>query len=133
MAVDQRTAIAPEQSLFEVAIQQFNIASEVIGLDDGLPSSLGCGTWGGNITTENVNARHFVNLTWVSRTITPTPADPEEDPRSNVLFDNRQARRWLGVRPLPVGSRKVLEPEHRVSGEVVDGLHGTCRFILQEE
>jgi len=26
---------------------------------------------GGNITTENVNARHFVNLTWVSRPIEP--------------------------------------------------------------
>ncbi|MGR8979547.1 MAG: aldehyde dehydrogenase family protein [Gammaproteobacteria bacterium] len=40
---------------------------------NGLPYtlSLSCGTWGGNITTENVNARHFVNLTWVSR---PIPA-----------------------------------------------------------
>lgn len=33
--------------------------------------SLSCGTWGGNITTENVNARHFVNLTWVSRPVQP--------------------------------------------------------------
>ena len=33
--------------------------------------SLSCGTWGGNITTENVNARHFVNLTWVCRPIPP--------------------------------------------------------------
>jgi len=40
---------------------------------NGLPFtlSLSCGTWGGNITTENVNARHFVNLTWVSRPIPP--------------------------------------------------------------
>ena len=47
---------------------------------NGLPFtlSLSCGTWGGNITTENVNARHFVNLTWVSRTIEPRPADPEQ-------------------------------------------------------
>ncbi len=38
---------------------------------NGLPFtlSLSCGTWGGNITTENVNARHFVNLTWVSRIV----------------------------------------------------------------
>ena len=36
-----------------------------------MTASLGCGTWGGNITTENVNARHFVNLTWVSRPIEP--------------------------------------------------------------
>jgi sulfoacetaldehyde dehydrogenase len=40
---------------------------------NGLPFtlSLSCGTWGGTITTENINARHFVNLTWVSR---PIPA-----------------------------------------------------------
>jgi sulfoacetaldehyde dehydrogenase len=40
---------------------------------NGLPFtlSLSCGTWGGNITAENVNARHFVNLTWVSRPVEP--------------------------------------------------------------
>jgi sulfoacetaldehyde dehydrogenase len=47
---------------------------------NGLPFtlSLSCGTWGGNITTENVNARHFVNLTWVSRPITPRAANPTD-------------------------------------------------------
>ena len=47
---------------------------------NGLPFtlSLSCGTWGGNITTENVNARHFVNLTWVSRPIAPKPVSEEE-------------------------------------------------------
>jgi sulfoacetaldehyde dehydrogenase len=47
---------------------------------NGLPFtlSLSCGTWGGNITTENVNARHFVNLTWVSRPITPHPVSEDE-------------------------------------------------------
>ncbi|MGZ8200825.1 MAG: aldehyde dehydrogenase family protein [Methylosarcina sp.] len=32
---------------------------------NGMPYtlSLSCGTWGGNITTENVNARHMINLT----------------------------------------------------------------------
>ncbi len=44
---------------------------------NGLPFtlSLGCGTWGGTITTENINARHFVNLTWVSRPIPPRVID----------------------------------------------------------
>jgi acyl-CoA reductase-like NAD-dependent aldehyde dehydrogenase len=47
---------------------------------NGLPFtlSLSCGTWGGNITTENVNARHFINLTWVSRPINARPVDEEE-------------------------------------------------------
>lgn len=46
---------------------------------NGLPFtlSLSCGTWGGNITTENVNARHFVNLTWVSRPVTPREISEE--------------------------------------------------------
>ena len=47
---------------------------------NGLPFtlSLSCGTWGGNITTENINARHFVNLTWVSRPITKPPVTEED-------------------------------------------------------
>jgi sulfoacetaldehyde dehydrogenase len=46
---------------------------------NGLPFtlSLSCGTWGGNITTENVNARHFVNLTWVSRPVAPKTISEE--------------------------------------------------------
>jgi sulfoacetaldehyde dehydrogenase len=39
--------------------------------------SLSCGTWGGNITTENVNARHFINVTWVSRPVEPAPVSEE--------------------------------------------------------
>ena len=28
--------------------------------------SLGCGTWAGNTTTDNINWRHFLNYTWLS-------------------------------------------------------------------
>lgn len=47
---------------------------------NGMPmtSSLGCGTWGGNIVSENIALKHYMNTTWVSR---PIPADmpsPEE-------------------------------------------------------
>jgi sulfoacetaldehyde dehydrogenase len=46
---------------------------------NGLPYtlSLSCSTWGGNITTENVNARHLVNLTWVSRPVPPRAISEE--------------------------------------------------------
>lgn len=46
---------------------------------NGLPYtlSLSCGTWGGNITTENVNAKHLINLTWVSRPIAARPIDEQ--------------------------------------------------------
>jgi len=50
---------------------------------NGMPYtlSLSCGTWGGNVTTENVNARHMINLTWVSRPIKPRVLD------ENQLFE----------------------------------------------
>ncbi len=46
---------------------------------NGMPYtlSLACGSWGGNITTENVSARNFVNLTWVSRPLQPRAITPE--------------------------------------------------------
>jgi sulfoacetaldehyde dehydrogenase len=47
---------------------------------NGLPftMSLGCGTWGGNITADNLTARHFVNLTSVSRPIAPRMISREQ-------------------------------------------------------
>ncbi len=44
---------------------------------NGLPYtlSLSCGSWGGNITTENINARHMINITWVSRPLKPRKLD----------------------------------------------------------
>jgi len=49
---------------------------------NGMPmtSSLGCGTWGGNIINENVNLKHYMNVTWVSRPI------PEDRPTEEELF-----------------------------------------------
>lgn len=47
---------------------------------NGMPSTvtLGCGTWGGNSTTENINYRHCLNITWVSEPITPVKPTDEE-------------------------------------------------------
>ncbi|MCD8330723.1 MAG: aldehyde dehydrogenase family protein [Lachnospiraceae bacterium] len=38
-------------------------------MNNGMPmtSSIGCGTWGGNATSENVHLHHYMNVTWVSR------------------------------------------------------------------
>jgi sulfoacetaldehyde dehydrogenase len=49
---------------------------------NGMPFSLtlGCGTWGGNIASENITWKHFINTTWVSLPI--APVIPDED----VLF-----------------------------------------------
>jgi sulfoacetaldehyde dehydrogenase len=46
---------------------------------NGMPSTvtLGCGSWGGNSTTENINYRHFINVTWLSEPI--ERKKPEDD------------------------------------------------------
>ena len=46
--------------------------------NNGMPmtSSLGCGTWGGNIVSENVHLKHYLNTTWVSVPIKDRPAHP---------------------------------------------------------
>jgi len=55
---------------------------------NGLPYtlSLSCGSWGGNITTENINVRHFLNLTWVSRPVAPHAVTAEQ------IFDAHWAK-----------------------------------------
>jgi sulfoacetaldehyde dehydrogenase len=48
--------------------------------DNGLPFSLsmGCGTWGGNNFSDNMNYRHYLNITRVSRPITETVPGEDE-------------------------------------------------------
>ncbi len=48
--------------------------------DNGMPFSmtLGCGTWGGNITSENITWKHFLNYTWVAKPIDPVIPNEEE-------------------------------------------------------
>ncbi|MBI9087013.1 MAG: aldehyde dehydrogenase family protein [Desulfobacterales bacterium] len=41
-------------------------------------TTLGCGSWGGNATTENVHYKQFLNVTWVNEPITPCEPTPEE-------------------------------------------------------
>lgn len=50
--------------------------------NNGMPmtSSLGCGTWGGNVISENVNLKHYMNTTWVSVPI------KEDKPSDQELF-----------------------------------------------
>lgn len=40
--------------------------------------SLGCGTWGGNIVSENVTQKHYMNITWVAEPIDRKAASEEE-------------------------------------------------------
>lgn len=54
---------------------------------NGMPftMSLGCGTWGNNISSDNITWKHMVNYTWVSE---PTPPNnPDEDKIFKALWD----------------------------------------------
>ena len=47
--------------------------------NNGMPFTLtlGCGTWGGNITSENISLKHYMNVTWVAKPIDPVVPDEE--------------------------------------------------------
>jgi sulfoacetaldehyde dehydrogenase len=65
-----------------IMVRQPNSKANAGAFTNGMPmtSSMGCGTWGGNITSENVSLKHYLNTTWVSRTI------PEDRPTDEELF-----------------------------------------------
>jgi acyl-CoA reductase-like NAD-dependent aldehyde dehydrogenase len=63
-------------------VRQIQSRSNAGTFTNGMPmtSSMGCGTWGGNITNENISLKHYMNVTWVSRPI------PEDKPSERELF-----------------------------------------------
>ena len=65
-----------------IMVRQVQSSSNAGTFTNGMPmtSSMGCGTWGGNITNENISLKHYMNVTWVSRPI------PEECPSEAELF-----------------------------------------------
>lgn len=63
-----------------IVVNQPQAAANGGAFFNGMPStvSLGCGTWGGNITTENISFKHFLNVTWLSEYLEPKrPSDDE--------------------------------------------------------
>jgi len=75
-----RLALAAPVS--RIMVRQVQSRSNAGTFTNGMPmtSSMGCGTWGGNITNENIALRHYMNVTWVSRPI------PEDRPSDEELF-----------------------------------------------
>lgn len=63
-----------------VMVNQATSAANTGNWNNGMPftSSLGCGTWGGNIASENITYKHFMNTTWISYPIEEhVPTDDE--------------------------------------------------------
>ncbi len=76
---DRIEQLATKVRVSRVMVRQPQCYANSGNYDNGMPFSmtLGCGTWGGNITTENVHWRHFLNVTWVAMPIEPVVPDEE--------------------------------------------------------
>jgi sulfoacetaldehyde dehydrogenase len=77
--IDQLARTAPVSRMM---VRQPQSKANAGAFNNGMPmtSSLGCGTWGGNITNENISLHHYMNTTWVSRPIA------EDRPPEKELF-----------------------------------------------
>lgn len=73
-----------------IMVRQPQSKANAGAFNNGMPmtSSLGCGTWGGNIVSENVNLKHYMNTTWVSRPIA------EDRPSDEELFGEFYNPEW---------------------------------------
>jgi sulfoacetaldehyde dehydrogenase len=65
-----------------VIVDQAHCIATGGSFDNGLPFSLsmGCGTWGRNTFSDNMNYRHYLNITRISRPI------PERVPTEQDIF-----------------------------------------------
>lgn len=80
--------LAEEIDVVRVLVNQAHTFGNGGGFDNGLnfTLSMGCGTWGGNSISENLNYRHFINITHLSTVI------PEDKPSEQDLFGAYWAR-----------------------------------------
>ena len=69
-----------ELPVSRVIVNQIHCYATGGSFDNGLPFSLsmGCGTWGRNNFSDNMNYRHYLNITRISRKIAPREPDLEE-------------------------------------------------------
>ncbi|MCE8028663.1 aldehyde dehydrogenase family protein [Halomonas daqingensis] len=71
-----------EMPVCRVIVNQAHAFANGGNFDNGLPFSLsmGCGTWGQNSISDNMNYRHYLNITRIARTI------PPNEPTMDDLF-----------------------------------------------
>ncbi|MCC8194876.1 MAG: aldehyde dehydrogenase, partial [Deltaproteobacteria bacterium] len=74
--------LAMRAPVTRIMVRQPQSKANAGALNNGMPmtSSLGCGTWGGNIVSDNIALKYYYNSTWVARPI------PEDKPSEEELF-----------------------------------------------
>ncbi|MBI3708175.1 MAG: aldehyde dehydrogenase family protein [Proteobacteria bacterium] len=80
--------LAAELDVVRVLVNQAHTFGNGGSFDNGLnfTLSMGCGTWAKNSISENLNYRHFINVTHLSTVI------PEDKPSEDALFGAHWAR-----------------------------------------
>ena len=75
-----------------VIVNQAHCIATGGSFDNALPFSLsmGCGSWGGNSFSDNLNYRHFLNIT---RVVRPLAASEVHEPTEDALFGAYRRRR----------------------------------------
>jgi len=73
--------LAESTKTSRVMVNQAQSPSNSGNLHNGMRQtfSLGCGTWGGSITDENLYWRHLINVTWVSKNLDTPKVLPNDD------------------------------------------------------
>jgi sulfoacetaldehyde dehydrogenase len=69
--------LATRSRVSRVMVRQTQPYGNSGNYDNGMPFglTLGCGSWGGNATNENIHWKHMINVTWVSMPIAPVLPD----------------------------------------------------------
>ena len=85
---DHPTRLAEELDVVRVLVNQAHTFGNGGSFNNGLnfTLSMGCGTWGGNSISENLNYRHFINITHLVTTVA------EDKPTEEELFGAYFAR-----------------------------------------
>ena len=79
---EQIQMLGTKMTVCRVIVNQAHAIANGGSFDNGLPFSLtmGCGTWGGNSFSENLNYKHFMNTTRIVRVI------PAREPSVDDIF-----------------------------------------------
>lgn len=88
--VDERILkFALETKTSRVAVKLPVNKSNAGSWNNGMPFTinLGCGTWGGNITSENITYKHYINTTWVAKEIKDYKIPTDEELFGDVIND----------------------------------------------
>jgi sulfoacetaldehyde dehydrogenase len=80
--MERARELAEDMEVVRVLVNQAHTFANGGGFDTGLPFtlSMGCGSWGGNSISENLNYRHFINITHLVTSV------PEDKPSECDLF-----------------------------------------------